>query len=217
MNETARDVGRSSNPMIAIIGILDAVKDETLALGKAGPGELGLASYLRRHRMMVDPPPLHDLDCLDTNTEQFCSCSWTTKRRYNTSSPCWDEHYVCTQPIGGCSSGFSNAAIQFVSSVDAVFRVMSVNLCRANTNVTTYQDRNIILANTHEYRFPSSSAIQVAAERAPTTSEPDTTKIKVDMTSRLIGLVVVPGQHITKIELEENPHEMRAQRREGIV
>jgi hypothetical protein len=40
-------------------------------------------------------------------------------------------------------------------------------------------------------------------------SDPDTAKIKVDMTSRLIGLVVVPGQHITKIELEENPYEVR--------
>lgn len=33
----------------------------------------------------------------------------------------------------------------------------------------------------------------------------------MDMTSRFIGLVVVPGQHITKIELEENPYQMRVQ------
>lgn len=30
------------------------------------------------------------------------------------------------------------------------------------------------------------------------------------MTSRFIGLVVVPGQHITKIELEETPQQIRA-------
>lgn len=31
----------------------------------------------------------------------------------------------------------------------------------------------------------------------------------MDMTSRFIGLVVVPGQHITKIELEETPQQSR--------
>lgn len=43
-------------------------------------------------------------------------------------------------------------------------------------------------------------------------SETDTVpspKVQVDMTSRFIGLVVVPGQHITKIELEETPQQMR--------
>lgn len=34
--------------------------------------------------------------------------------------------------------------------------------------------------------------------------------VKLDMTSRLVGLVVVPGEHITKIELEENPYEVRS-------
>jgi len=29
------------------------------------------------------------------------------------------------------------------------------------------------------------------------------------MTSRLIGLVVIPGQHITRIELEETPEQVR--------
>lgn len=33
------------------------------------------------------------------------------------------------------------------------------------------------------------------------------------MSSRFIGLVVVPGEHITKIELEETPERSRA----GIV
>lgn len=71
------------------------------------------------------------------------------------------------------------------------------------------QDRNIILAGTHEYRFPSPSAIQAAAE----STSADADKVKVDMTSRFIGLVVVPGQYITRIELEENPNELSAQRK----
>lgn len=48
----------------------------------------------------------------------------------------------------------------------------------------TDNERNLILAMTHECRQPS-------AQRA-----------SGDMKKRFVGLVVVPGQHITKIELE---------------
>lgn len=38
------------------------------------------------------------------------------------------------------------------------------------------------------------------------------------MTSRLIGLVVVPGRYITRIEVEENPEEVRLrEQRKGIA
>lgn len=79
----------------------------------------------------------------------------------------------------------------------------------SNSSCLTKQDRNVILANTFEYRLPSQTAVQAAA--AETASTPDNVagKFKMDMTSRFIGLVVVPGQHITKIELEENPYQMR--------
>ncbi|KAE8149357.1 hypothetical protein BDV25DRAFT_156443 [Aspergillus avenaceus] len=72
--------------------------------------------------------------------------------------------------------------------------------------------RNIILANTYEYRFPSSSAVQDAATKAENQDSQTTTEsqnFKVNMTSRFIGLVVVPGQHIMKIELEETPQQSR--------
>ncbi|KAL4924135.1 LSM domain-containing protein [Aspergillus undulatus] len=78
--------------------------------------------------------------------------------------------------------------------------------------------RNIILANTHEYRYPTTAAVRDAAlkveEAAASTSESqtqslveETQNLKLNMTSRFIGLVVVPGQHITSIELEEKPWE----------
>jgi hypothetical protein len=35
--------------------------------------------------------------------------------------------------------------------------------------------------------------------------------VKVDMTSRYLGLVVVPGEHIVKIEVEEFASQMRGQ------
>jgi hypothetical protein len=33
-------------------------------------------------------------------------------------------------------------------------------------------------------------------------TEPKAATVKVNMSSRLIGLIVIPGRHITKIELE---------------
>ncbi|GAD92504.1 LSM domain protein [Paecilomyces variotii No. 5] len=82
------------------------------------------------------------------------------------------------------------------------------------------QDRNIILAGTCEYRFPPPSTIQAAAD-ASSKDKTQITKadtIKVDMTSRLIGLVVVPGRYITRIEVEESPEEVRLrEQRRGIA
>ncbi|KAJ5156227.1 Ribonucleoprotein LSM domain eukaryotic/archaea-type [Penicillium capsulatum] len=69
----------------------------------------------------------------------------------------------------------------------------------------TDAERNIILANSFEYRFPTPSAIEAAAtgneswEKTPATRG---ATVKVNMTSRLIGLIVIPGKHITKIELD---------------
>lgn len=83
----------------------------------------------------------------------------------------------------------------------------------AELNVDS-QDRNIILAETYEYRHPSSCAIREAAATITSDSEvlgdAGKDQFKVNMTSRLIGLVVVPGQHITRIELEETPNSLLA-------
>lgn len=68
------------------------------------------------------------------------------------------------------------------------------------------QERNIILSNSFEYRFPTPSAIEAAAaketESWDKTSGNKSATVKVNMTNRLIGLIVIPGIHITKIELE---------------
>ena len=63
-----------------------------------------------------------------------------------------------------------------------------------------FQECNIILSQSYEYRQPSPNAVKAAAESSSETSSPAT--LKVDMTSRFLGLIVVPGQHITKIEVE---------------
>ncbi|OOQ86730.1 LSM domain protein [Penicillium brasilianum] len=69
----------------------------------------------------------------------------------------------------------------------------------------TDAERNIILANSFEYRLPTASAIQEAAAKESESwdkTEPKAATVKVNMSSRLIGLIVIPGRHITKIELE---------------
>ncbi|KAJ5041818.1 uncharacterized protein L3040_005384 [Drepanopeziza brunnea f. sp. 'multigermtubi'] len=63
----------------------------------------------------------------------------------------------------------------------------------------TDSDRNIILAQTHEYRLPP----------PPKDIQPGQV---MDMTSRYLGLVVVPGEHIVKIELEEFVSQLRGRR-----
>lgn len=64
----------------------------------------------------------------------------------------------------------------------------------------TDNERNIILAMTHEYRQPTEPDAKAAMARQE--KEGQTGSVKVDMKKRFVGLVVVPGQYITKIELE---------------
>ncbi|KAF7560907.1 hypothetical protein G7046_g3242 [Stylonectria norvegica] len=60
----------------------------------------------------------------------------------------------------------------------------------------TDADKNIVLAYTYEYRQPSSKQRADAAAQSPDVA------ITLDMTSRYLGLVVVPGHHIIKMEVE---------------
>ena len=62
----------------------------------------------------------------------------------------------------------------------------------------TDRERNIILALTYEYREPS----QMDIERAAMENQGGS-KVKVDMRKRFVGLIVVPGKYIEKIEVEE--------------
>lgn len=64
----------------------------------------------------------------------------------------------------------------------------------------TDNERNVILSMTHEYRPPSQKDVQRAAADHERTGKEG--KIKIDMRKRFVGLVVVPGWCIQKIELE---------------
>lgn len=70
----------------------------------------------------------------------------------------------------------------------------------AGTMKCTDNERNIILAMTHEYRQPTQTDVEIAMAKHE--KEGESGNVKVDMRKRFVGLVVVPGQYITKIELE---------------
>ena len=71
---------------------------------------------------------------------------------------------------------------------------------RVRPAAKVFQECNIILSQSYEYRQPTPNAVKAAAESSSERSSAAT--LKVDMTSRFLGLIVVPGQHITKIEVE---------------
>jgi small nuclear ribonucleoprotein (snRNP)-like protein len=60
-------------------------------------------------------------------------------------------------------------------------------------------ENNIILATSHEYRMPT----EKAQKRAEAELAAGRGNGRADMTSRFVGLIVIPGKEITKIEVEE--------------
>ncbi|RVD86290.1 uncharacterized protein DFL_004574 [Arthrobotrys flagrans] len=82
---------------------------------------------------------------------------------------------------------------------DALLHSFITKTLRVTTNDTrmfvgelkcTDRDANLILARTHEYRLPKFNLEEVGR--------------KVDLTSRYLGLVVVMGVDISRIEVEES-------------
>lgn len=99
------------------------------------------------------------------------------------------------------ATGASEAADYLVSFLNKTLHIhitdgrMFVGQMKCTDN-----ERNIILAMTQEYRQPSPSDIKLAAERHERAGK--TGNVKVDMKKRFVGLVVIPGQYITKMEVE---------------
>ena len=84
------------------------------------------------------------------------------------------------------------------SSAPTMRVTLSTEALKPAANVS--QECNIILSQSYEYRQPTPNAVKAAAESSSGTAP--TATLKVDMTSRFLGLIVVPGQHITKIEVD---------------
>lgn len=62
-----------------------------------------------------------------------------------------------------------------------------------------------MLAHTYEYRQPSLQQRAKAAEH----TDPSSSTVKMEMMHRYLGLVVVPGEHIVKIEKEDFVSQMK--------
>ncbi|KAL8346995.1 hypothetical protein RB601_003395 [Gaeumannomyces tritici] len=67
-------------------------------------------------------------------------------------------------------------------------------------------DCNVVLAHAYEYRHPTAEQVAEEARRAAAAQRP---AFNLDMNSRFLGLIVVPGEHIVKIEVEEFASQMR--------
>ena len=69
-----------------------------------------------------------------------------------------------------------------------------------------------VLQHTYEYRHPTPQQVSKAAAEAASVAETGDGKVKVDMISRYLGLVVVPGKYIVQIQLDEFVSQMRGRR-----
>lgn len=67
----------------------------------------------------------------------------------------------------------------------------------------TDAEQNIILAHAYEYRQPSSKQRAEAAENV------GGEVVNLDMASRYLGLIVIPGHHVVKMEVEQFASQMR--------
>ncbi|TGO28381.1 hypothetical protein BPAE_0028g00280 [Botrytis paeoniae] len=85
----------------------------------------------------------------------------------------------------------------------------------------TDSDLNVILSETYEYRIPPSPPTPTATSSSspqpkdPITSAPQSqsqSQPLLNITPRWLGLVVVPGAHILRIELEEFESQVRGRK-----
>jgi N-alpha-acetyltransferase 38, NatC auxiliary subunit len=81
---------------------------------------------------------------------------------------------------------------------DPVSVILREAVAHARLTDTVLENGNIVISFCHEYRQPSQQQIMEAAARRS-----DATTVSADMSSRYLGLVVVPGEFITKLEVEE--------------
>ncbi|EXJ81422.1 hypothetical protein A1O3_07714 [Capronia epimyces CBS 606.96] len=63
----------------------------------------------------------------------------------------------------------------------------------------TDRESNIILSTAFEYRMPPKASEKAAIDEVKATGQPR----RADMTSRFVGLIVIPGKQIAKMEVEE--------------
>ncbi|KAF7956218.1 hypothetical protein EAE96_005138 [Botrytis aclada] len=85
----------------------------------------------------------------------------------------------------------------------------------------TDSDLNVILSETYEYRIPPSPPTSTSTPTPTSSSSPQSPESTsatppsqplLNITARWLGLVVVPGAHILRIELEEFESQVRGRK-----
>ena len=84
-------------------------------------------------------------------------------------------------------------SVNFLAMLRFIWRLRRIN---------GLQESNIILSKTYEYRMPTMSRQEAATAESEAAG---LSTARANMTSRFMGLVVVPGHFIERIEVEEKP------------
>ncbi|KAK1783670.1 hypothetical protein QBC45DRAFT_837 [Copromyces sp. CBS 386.78] len=93
------------------------------------------------------------------------------------------------------------------SQLAAAAAAVTASLAPSSSTITS----SSALSAPSDPSAPSSAALEEAYDKAAAAG-----KLKVDLSSRYLGLVVIPGEHITKIELEEFASQVRARNNKGM-
>ncbi|KAI0390289.1 hypothetical protein F5Y17DRAFT_461923 [Xylariaceae sp. FL0594] len=137
--------------------------------------------------------------------------STATSERMEESSPYSTTHpQPSSKPDSASSSPEKAEAEEYLQSlINKTFHVLVTDgRLFVGTFKCTDTDSNIVLAHTHEYRQPSAQKVAEAAAAAAASSGSGKGTFKADMTSRFLGMVVIPGEHIIKLEVQEYVSQM---------
>lgn len=119
----------------------------------------------------------------------------TRKRRSPSSSRSSTRSCASTRLTSACFGATSNVLTRLVFVPPPFYPDQTTA-----SDLSCAKDRNIVLAHTYEYRQPSARQRERAAAEV---AGSDATTVKMEMSYRYLGLVVVPGEHIVKIEKED--------------
>ncbi|KAL7273504.1 hypothetical protein RUND412_003642 [Rhizina undulata] len=95
--------------------------------------------------------------------------------------------YVCASPF---LQGFINRTLRITTTDKRMF---------VGELKCTDKDKNLILTKTHEYHSPTENDLLSNAANAGADARG---KLKLTLRSRYLGLVVIPGEYIVKVEEE---------------
>jgi hypothetical protein len=107
--------------------------------------------------------------------------------------------FKCTDSVRVSLCKPANIPASLSQPVHSSLSLSRLKQRHSRNRADAHQDRNIILSQTFEYRLPAPPKQIAGGEE----------KVTMEMTSRYMGLVVVPGEYIERIEVEEFESQMK--------